>query len=60
MKLRPSLHRDHAKLSRDLASTLSDCETRQHLLNMAELYDAVADISDRSNKDVGREAELVA
>jgi hypothetical protein len=59
MKLRPSLHRDHAKLSRDLASTLPDCETRQHLLNMAELYDAVADISDRSTQEVSREADLV-
>ena len=59
MRLRPSLHRDYAKLSRDLASTLPDCETREHLLNMAELYDAVADISDRSTQEVSREADLV-
>ena len=44
---RPSLHRDHARLSRELAGRLPDSETRQHLFEMAKLYDAIAEISER-------------
>ena len=44
---RPSLYRDHARLSRELAGRLPDSETRDHLFDMANLYDAIADISDR-------------
>lgn len=44
---RPSLYRDHARLSRELAGRLPDSDTRDHLFAMANLYDAIADISDR-------------
>jgi hypothetical protein len=44
---RPSLYRDHARQSRELAGRLPDSETRDHLFDMADLYDAIADISDR-------------
>ena len=44
---RPSLYRDHARQSRELAGRLPDSETRDHLFEMANLYDAIADISDR-------------
>jgi len=46
----PCLHRDHARLSRDLASRLPDCETKQHLFDMASLYDAIAEISEQQSK----------
>ena len=40
-------YRDHARLSRELAGRLPDSETRDHLFDMAKLYDAIADLSDR-------------
>lgn len=46
---RPCLHRDHARLSRELASSIPDCESRHHLFDMANLYDAIADIAERQS-----------
>jgi hypothetical protein len=49
---RRCLHRDHARLSRELAGTLPDCESRHHLFDMATRYDAIADISERQQSEL--------
>jgi hypothetical protein len=47
----PCFYRDHARLSRELAGRLPDSETREHLFDMARLYDAIAEISERQPAD---------